>query len=59
LDKLTPGNLKKTVSTLMKEWEKNLTPPEENEDASSKPATSNAIAKSSDKERAVSQMHHF
>ncbi|TVY32557.1 hypothetical protein LOCC1_G008694 [Lachnellula occidentalis] len=27
LDKLTPGNLKRTVSTIMQEWEKGLTPP--------------------------------
>lgn len=26
LDKLTPGNLKRTVSTIMQEWEKSLTP---------------------------------
>ncbi|ESZ93415.1 hypothetical protein SBOR_6208 [Sclerotinia borealis F-4128] len=29
LDQLTPGNLKRTVSTIMKEWEKSLTPPSE------------------------------
>lgn len=29
LDQLKPGNLKKTVSTMMKEWEKSLTPPPE------------------------------
>ncbi|RAL66435.1 hypothetical protein DID88_006126 [Monilinia fructigena] len=27
LDQLKPGNLKKTVSTIMQEWEKSLTPP--------------------------------
>lgn len=27
LDKLTPGNLKRTVSTIMQEWEKSLSPP--------------------------------
>ncbi|TVY18127.1 hypothetical protein LARI1_G004489 [Lachnellula arida] len=27
LDKLTPGNLKRTVSTIMQEWENSLTPP--------------------------------
>lgn len=27
LDKLTPGNLKRTVSGIMEEWEKSLTPP--------------------------------
>jgi hypothetical protein len=27
LEKLTPGNLKRTVSTIMQEWEKSLTPP--------------------------------
>ncbi|TAQ87272.1 hypothetical protein B7494_g4423 [Chlorociboria aeruginascens] len=29
LDKLTPSNLKRTVSTIMTEWEKSLTPPPE------------------------------
>ncbi|APA13630.1 hypothetical protein SS1G_07710 [Sclerotinia sclerotiorum 1980 UF-70] len=29
LDNLKPGNLKKTISTAMKEWEKSLTPPPE------------------------------
>ncbi|KAI9651097.1 hypothetical protein NHQ30_001134 [Ciborinia camelliae] len=29
LDQLTPGNLKKTVSSMMKEWEKSFTPPSE------------------------------
>ncbi|KAA8564595.1 hypothetical protein EYC84_011510 [Monilinia fructicola] len=29
LDQLKPGNLKKTVSTIMQEWEKSLTPPHE------------------------------
>lgn len=60
LDKLTPGNLKRTVSTLMKEWERNLTPPpEENENTSTKPADSDNTTESSDRELAVSQMHHF
>lgn len=60
LDKLTPGNLKRTVSTLMKEWERNLTPPpEENENTSTKPAGSDNTTESSDRELAVSQMHHF
>ncbi|TVY85156.1 hypothetical protein LSUE1_G000664 [Lachnellula suecica] len=27
LDQLTPGNIKRTVSTIMQEWEKSLTPP--------------------------------
>jgi len=37
LDKLTPGNLKRTVSNIMKEWEKSLTPPpEERQDPISK-----------------------
>lgn len=27
LEQLAPGNLKRTVSSLMKEWEKSLTPP--------------------------------
>lgn len=29
LDQLKPGNLKKTVSTMMNQWEKSLTPPPE------------------------------
>jgi hypothetical protein len=29
LDKLTPGNLKRTMSTMMQEWERSLTPPTE------------------------------
>ena len=29
LENLKPGNLKRTVSTIMKEWEKSLTPPPE------------------------------
>jgi hypothetical protein len=32
LVKLSPGNLKRTASHLMKEWEKNLTPPPESRD---------------------------
>ncbi|KAF2734313.1 hypothetical protein EJ04DRAFT_512563 [Polyplosphaeria fusca] len=32
LVKLSPSNLKRTASTLMKEWEKNLTPPPESRD---------------------------
>lgn len=60
LDKLTPGTLKRTVSTLMKEWERSLTPPSElNEDAASKSSVSDGSAKNSDKECAISQMHHF
>ncbi|KAF2191806.1 hypothetical protein K469DRAFT_556420 [Zopfia rhizophila CBS 207.26] len=34
LVKLSPNNLKRTASHLMKEWEKNLTPPPESRDAS-------------------------
>ncbi|KAF2269366.1 hypothetical protein CC78DRAFT_529156 [Lojkania enalia] len=34
LVKLSPGNLKRTASHLMKEWEKNLTPPPESRDGS-------------------------
>jgi hypothetical protein len=34
LVKLSPGNLKRTASHLMKEWEKNLTPPPESRDSS-------------------------
>ncbi|KAF1996972.1 hypothetical protein P154DRAFT_525151 [Amniculicola lignicola CBS 123094] len=34
LVKLSPGNLKRTASHLMKEWEKNLTPPPEAREAS-------------------------
>lgn len=34
LVKLSPTNLKRTASHLMKEWEKNLTPPPESRDAS-------------------------
>jgi hypothetical protein len=34
LEQLAPGNLKRTVSTLMKEWEKSLTPPLEELDYS-------------------------
>ena len=34
LVKLSPGNLKRTASHLMKEWEKNLTPPPEARDSS-------------------------
>lgn len=30
LNNLTPGNLKRTASAIMKEWEKSLTPPPEN-----------------------------
>lgn len=37
LENLKPGNLKRTVSTIMKEWEKSLTPPpEERQDPLSK-----------------------
>jgi hypothetical protein len=32
LENLTPTNLKRTVSTMMKEWEKSLTPAEERQD---------------------------
>ena len=53
LDKLTPGNLKRTVSTLMQEWEKSLTPPPGGcEDPSVTPDT----AGNTDQERSISQM---
>jgi hypothetical protein len=38
LENLTPTNLKRTVSTIMKEWEKSLTPPEERPDPISGPS---------------------
>jgi hypothetical protein len=33
LAKISPGNLKRTASHLMKEWEKNLTPPPESRES--------------------------
>lgn len=63
LDKLTPGNLKRTVSTIMKEWEKSLTPPthEEGKQITSKPSASDKAMNTGvpDEERAVSQLPHF
>ncbi|KAG9244732.1 hypothetical protein BJ878DRAFT_55644 [Calycina marina] len=45
LDKLAPGNLRRTVSTLMQEWEKSLTPP-----------PGNQSPEKTDQERSISQM---
>jgi len=53
LEKLTPGNLKRTVSTLMHEWEKSLTPPPGGcQDPSVKPERH----EKTDQERSISQM---
>ncbi|KAH8593397.1 hypothetical protein B0O99DRAFT_688614 [Bisporella sp. PMI_857] len=53
LDKLTPGNLKRSMSTLMKEWEKSLSPPTGEQPASFDKL--NAPEKT-DQERSISQM---
>jgi hypothetical protein len=63
LDKLTPGNLKRTVSTIMKEWEKSLTPPppEDGKQVASKPAApaKDVATEATEEERAISQLPHF
>lgn len=46
LDKLTPGNLRRTVTTIMKDWEQSLTPPpEEQNEASSGQTHSTNVSK--------------
>ncbi|RDL40924.1 Uncharacterized protein BP5553_00903 [Venustampulla echinocandica] len=50
LDKLTPGNLRRTVTTIMNDWEKSLTPPpEESNDASTESTSSTNISNSDSK----------
>ena len=50
LENLKPGNLKRTVSTIMKEWEKSLTPPPpERKDPLSKSLVKNAAAETPSK----------
>jgi len=58
LDKLTPGNLKRTVSTIMKEWERTITPPvDERQDSIHQTAASGmAPTKTTEQERSISQM---
>ena len=53
LDKLTPGNLKRTVSTLMQEWEKSLTPPP---GGCQDPSLNVDKLEKTDQERSISQL---
>ena len=58
LDKLTPGNLKRTVSTIMKEWERTITPPADecHDHIHQIAASGKAPAETTEQEQSISQM---